>query len=639
MIKKYSIFLCFISIVFGQISIDDMNKLSKAELDAIRSKLLSGEDISSDSIEDQLMSSKNTTISDVQISSEKALVSPDMYFGYDYFKRDINFFDNTPTPSDYKLGPGDELIISLWGETNSRENFIINKDGMIYYKNVGFINLSNKNLEEAESLLIEELSRIYSTLKDQESSTKLMLELGKLKSINVYFSGQIEKPGINLIHPFSDVFSALVQAGGVKRQGSLRNIQLIRNNKVISTVDFYSFFSNGKNNFSSTKILDGDVIHVPPISNRVEIAGEIYNAGFFEMIGEESLQDLIFYASGTTAIAGSKALLEQILPVSKRTTDDSAKQSIIIKREEFSKTKLNNGDSVLITSIGESNTKVEIFGRVKFPGEYPASTSLKNVLDTAGGFNDSLYRKTILENEIIVIRKDEKQFYSLELITSYKESNNFNLVPGDKIFVYEDPFYENLLTVSVVGEVNKRGNFQLKKGMTVEDAIKLAQGFTELANPEAITVTEVFTSVDDLGNEIQQTTQVNDANLNFELTDGSLVNILPLENVVSVIGNVYNPGLITFSKAKTVNKYINLAGGPKPNTLSTKIYVKRANGRIKKVTFFQGLGTLVKPGDTIVVPVDPDPTSFDITAFIADIATTLANIAAILVIVDNQSDN
>ena len=639
MIKKYSIFLCFISIVFGQISIDDMNKLSKAELDAIRSKLLSGEDISSDSIEDQLMSSKNTTISDVQISSEKALVSPDMYFGYDYFKRDINFFDNTPTPSDYKLGPGDELIISLWGETNSRENFIINKDGMIYYKNVGFINLSNKNLEEAESLLIEELSRIYSTLKDQESSTKLMLELGKLKSINVYFSGQIEKPGINLIHPFSDVFSALVQAGGVKRQGSLRNIQLIRNNKVISTVDFYSFFSNGKNNFSSTKILDGDVIHVPPISNRVEIAGEIYNAGFFEMIGEESLQDLIFYASGTTAIAGSKALLEQILPVSKRTTDDSAKQSIIIKREEFSKTKLNNGDSVLITSIGESNTKVEIFGRVKFPGEYPASTSLKNVLDTAGGFNDSLYRKTILENEIIVIRKDEKQFYSLELITSYKESNNFNLVPGDKIFVYEDPFYENLLTVSVVGEVNKRGNFQLKKGMTVEDAIKLAQGFTELANPEAITVTEVFTSVDDLGNEIQQKTQVNDANLNFELTDGSLVNILPLENVVSVIGNVYNPGLITFSKAKTVNKYINLAGGPKPNTLSTKIYVKRANGRIKKVTFFQGLGTLVKPGDTIVVPVDPDPTSFDITAFIADIATTLANIAAILVIVDNQSDN
>ena len=114
--------------------------------------------------------------------------------------------------------------------------------------------------------------------------------------------------------------------------------------------------------------------------------------------------------------------------------------------------------------------------------------------------------------------------------------------------------------------------------------------------------------------------------------------MLPLENVVNVEGNVYNPGLITYAKAKTVNKYINLAGGPKPNTLSTKIYVKRANGRIKKVTLFQGIGTIVRPGDTIFVPVDPDPQDFDITSFIADIATTLANLAAILVIIDNQND-
>ena len=117
-----------------------------------------------------------------------------------------------------------------------------------------------------------------------------------------------------------------------------------------------------------------------------------------------------------------------------------------------------------------------------------------------------------------------------------------------------------------------------------------------------------------------------------------MVNVLPLENVVSVEGNVYSPGLVTYNKGKTVNKYINLAGGPKPNTLSTRIYVKRANGRIKKVTLLQGIGTIVRPGDTIVVPVDPNPQEFDITSFIADLATTLANIAAILVIIDNQND-
>ena len=188
------------------------------------------------------------------------------------------------------------------------------------------------------------------------------------------------------------------------------------------------------------------------------------------------------------------------------------------------------------------------------------------------------------------------------------------------------------------GEVNKRGTYQLKQGTTVQDAIQLAEGFSPLANKEAITVSEFFSSVDQQGQEVQEKRQVKDANLDFELTNGSIINVLPLENVVSVEGNVYNPGLITYAKAKTVNKYINLAGGPKPNTLSTKIYVQRANGRIKKVTFFQGIGTIVKPGDTIVVPLDPDPSDFDITRFIADLASTLANIAAILVIIDNQND-
>ena len=226
------------------------------------------------------------------------LVDKNVYFGYDYFIRDINFFDNVPTPADFRLGPGDEIIISLWGETNSRENLVINKDGLIYYKNIGFINLSNKTLKQAESVLVEELSRVYSTLKDKDSSTKLMLELGKIKSINIYFSGQIEIPGINIIHPFSDIFSAIVQAGGVKREGSLRKVQLIRDNEIITTVDFYSFFMSGKNTFSNIKITEGDVIHIPAIEKRVEITGEVNRPSYYEILDKESLKDLFDYASG-----------------------------------------------------------------------------------------------------------------------------------------------------------------------------------------------------------------------------------------------------------------------------------------------------------------------------------------------------
>ena len=633
MVRKYIIFLSFISITYAQISMSDLNKLSNSQLDLIRQELSSKPALSDAASDIDIEKSSPATIN-IQSPSPSA----SSYFGYNYLKRNINFFDNIPTPPDFKLGPGDEIILSLWGETNSRENFIINKEGLIYYENIGFINLSNKNLKEAEAALVEELSRIYSTLKDKENQTKLMLELGKIKSINVYFSGQIERPGINLIHPFSDVFSAIVQAGGVKQEGSLRQVQVIRNNKVISTIDFYSFFIDGKNNFSSTRILDGDVIHIPIVSKRAQIKGAISNPGFFELLDGESLADLIGYAGNLEANAASTITLDRLVPFSERLSDDNARVSIVTNVATVSNTKLNDGDIVDVRGIDDVITKVQILGRVKSPGSYSSTLTLKEVLDLAGGFNDPIFRESIRDDEIVVVRKDANQFYGLEFKIPYSESNAFNLMPGDKIFVYENSFYTNLFSVSVIGAVNKRGSFQLKSGMTVQDAIDLAEGFSPIANENAITVTETFSSVDDGGNMLEQRNQVNNATLDFTPTDGSVINVLPLENVVSVEGNVYSPGLITYSKAKTVNKYINLAGGPKPNTLSTKIYVKRANGLIKKVTFFQGIGTIVKPGDTIFVPVDPNPQDFDITAFISDLAGTLANIVAILAIVDNQND-
>ncbi len=635
MVNKYSIFLFFITVVFGQVSMSDINSLSNQQLDLIRSEL-QGANVSTqidkkDNVDNTLVLE---TI-DIQANSPNAVSE---YFGYDYFKKDINFFDNIPTPSDFKLGPGDELILSLWGEINSREKFVINKEGLIYYENIGFINLSNKTLDEAELMLIDELANIYSTLKDQDNPTKLMLELGQLKSINVYFSGQIENPGINLVHPFSDVFSAIVQAGGIKNNGSLRKIQIIRSNKIIEVVDFYSFFTKGNDNFSKIRILDGDVIHIPEFLIRARVDGQTLNKGFFELKENESISDLISYAGGFSQNASSYAILDMIIPPEKRTSDDNARISMNINLSESKNIKITNGSILNVLPIGDVETKVEILGRVKLPGEYSASSNLRSVLDIAGGFDDPLYRQTIRDDEIVVARKDANQFYGLEFKIPYNESDSFNLMPGDKIFVYENSLYNNLFSVSITGEINKRGNFQLKQGMNIRDLIELAEGFTQLANPDAITVTEIFTSTDDLGKTIETTTQVNDATLDFELTDGSIVNVLPLENLVNVQGNVYNPGLITYSKGKTVNKYINLAGGPKPNTLSTRIYVKRANGRIKKVTLFQGIGTIVRPGDTVFVPVDSNPQDFNITAFISDLATTLANVVAILVLIDNQND-
>ena len=627
------IFILFLSTIFAQVSVSDLNRLSNQQLDAIRAELQSDTQQVND-------------ISQVENTSAPVLITPmdniisEEYFGYNYLKKDISFFDNVPTPADYKLGPGDEIIISLWGENNSRESFTLNKDGMIYYNNIGFINLSNNTLESAEILLTEELSRIYSTLKDINNPTTLMLELGQLKSINIYFSGHIENPGINLVHPFSDIFSAIVQAGGIDNNGSLRTVQLIRNNQIITTVDFYSFFMNGTNTFSNIKLIDGDTIHIPSFKNRISISGEVNRPSSYELLPNESISDLIGYASGFSSDASSTLILNQIIPVEKRFSDDNARTSIALDFKNSKSTSLNNGDNVKVLPISDVDVNVEVFGRVKSPGVYPASSnrSLKYVLDIAGGFDDPIFRKTIRENEITILRKDENQFYSLEILTSYKDADKLQLMPNDKIFIYEDINYRNNFTYRVEGEVNKPGTFPLTAGTTVSQALEKAQGLTELSTLDNIIVYQEFTEIQDDGTEVTQIKDVASVSLDFVLGSRSVIKALPFENVINVEGNVYNPGLVAYDRGITMSKAIIQAGGYKPYSMKKRAYVRKANGEIDKANLFRGRTKRLSPGDTVVVPVNPDPSDFDITAFVADLSTTLANIAAILLIVDNQTD-
>ena len=627
--KKIIIVLASFSLTFSQ-SIADLN----SQLNKIKS------DLQSNVVKKQAQSLDRVDVeSKPVVISKKNNKSPNnVFFGYDYFRKDINFFDNIPTPADYKLGTGDEIVLSLWGEINSREKFVINKEGLIYFKNIGFINLSNKTIKEAEMLLTDKLAAIYSTLKDDQNTTKLMVELGKLKSLNIYFTGEVFQPGIELIHPFSDIFSALVQAGGINQKGSLRTIQLIRNKEVMTEVDFYSFFNNGIDNFSNLKLLDGDIIHVPIIKNRIQITGQVVRPGYYEVLAGENLDDIINYAAGLKPKASSIITVDTILPVNDRTSEDNIISSVNLNLKNSKNFNLNNGDIISVRSVGSSASKVEVLGRVKVPGKYSAKNmSLKDILDIAGGFDDPVFRKTI-NNEITVLRKDENQFYSKEFNVSYEESDTFKLSIDDRILVYEDINYRNIFTFTINGEVNKPGSYPLRKGMTVEDAIAMAGGITEMTTLNNLVIKQSFTSLDIDGNEVTSIEQIANASLDFEIGVNTVISALPYENVIKIEGNVYNPGLISYKKGYTINTAVVKAGGYKPNSLRKLAYVIKADGEIRKNRLFFGRAERLDPGDTVVVPIDPNPNDFDITAFIADLSSTLANIAAILIIIDNQKD-
>ena len=631
----YIIFILFLSTVFAQVSMSDINTLSNQQLDAVKAELQAN---TKASIPESVPAASNTS-SPVSITSTAIAISTGDYFGYNYLRKDISFFDNIPTPADYKLGPGDEIIISLWGENNSRKNMTINKDGMIYYENIGFINLSNKTLESAELVLTEELSRIYSTLKDKTNPTTLMLELGKLKSINIYFSGHIENPGINLVHPFSDIFSAIVQAGGVNDKGSLREVQLIRNDTIIAKVDFYSFFMNGKNTFSSVKLIDGDIIHVPTIKKRVSISGAVNRPSFYELLNNDTLTDLINYASGFTSNASSNLILDKIIPVDQRSSDDNAKSSMNINFNNEKLITLNNGDSVNVLSIGNVDSKVQVLGHVKNPGVFSAiNSTLLNILDIAGGFDDPIYKKTIID-PIVVLRKDANRFYSEEINIRYEDAGQFKLEVDDKIFVYENTNYKHSFTYRVEGEVHKPGTYALhSNNLTIKNALDLAGGLTNLGSEKNIIIEQEFTYIDNNGEIITGEETVNNATLDFVIGINSVIIASPFENVVRIEGNVYNPGLLTFDSGTRLPEYINRSGGYKPDTLKGSVYIKRANGNIEKTRRLYFVGKKIYAGDTIVVPLDLNPSEFDTATFTADILSVLANLVAILAIVDNNNN-
>ena len=574
--SKIIILLGLISYSFSQVSIGDINRLSNQQIDIIKNQLKDNEQVVETEKSIDLISPET-----VEIKS-KATIDLDSSFGYQYFRRDINFFENIPLPDNYRLGPGDEIILSIWGETNIREKFVLNKDGLIFFENLGFINISDKSLQDAELHLKKELSKIYSTLNKTENKSELTLEAGKLKSINVYFSGEVSMPGINLIHPFSDIFTALVQVGGINNNGSLRSVQLIRDGQVVNTVDFYKFFMDGQKFFSTIKLVDGDVIHVPLITKRVSIGGSVVRAGTYELLKNDSLNELIGYAGGLSPSASSLISIESISPIDERISNDFATTTFNTSYENSKNLKLSHGDIVRVNSIQSNNSKVEVIGNVKSPGDYPVKgNSLKDVLDLAGGFNDPDFRKSIIEDKIIVLRKDSNQLYNEEFLIKYSDSDNFQLSVGDKIFVYENSNFNNLDIVSISGEVVTKGSFQVKSGMTIGDVINMAGGFTDLANKDALTLKTNVKIFDEFGNAISSSNSILNPSLDFEIYGTSTIQVLPKSNVVLVDGNVYNPGAFAFD-GRSLRSYINSAGGMKKDTLKNKVYVQRANGKIKK---------------------------------------------------------
>ena len=206
------------------------------------------------------------------------------YFGYNFFtgKDSISFWESLPLSSEYILGPGDEIIVSLWGETQIRKTYTISKDGKIFDDKVGVLFLSGKSIVDVKNYLKEQFSTKYSTLSGANPSSFIDVSLGELRSINVSFVGQVYNPGQYPIHSLSNLITSLMQIGGIDTSGTLREIKIIRDKKTFANIDLYKFLLRGEIS-NNMQLLDQDIILVPMRSSTVEIDSSIARPEFMRL--------------------------------------------------------------------------------------------------------------------------------------------------------------------------------------------------------------------------------------------------------------------------------------------------------------------------------------------------------------------
>jgi protein involved in polysaccharide export with SLBB domain len=493
------------------------------------------------------------------------------FIGYNIFtlRDSITVWENMPVPKDYVLGPGDELVISLWGEAELYLKKTINRDGEIFIENVGLLTLGGKTIEEAAAYCIRHFQKVYATLGGKTPTSYLDLSLGELKSINVLFTGRVNLPGVHVLHPFSTVLAGLIQAGGVDTTGSLRNIQIIRGGKTIAHLDLYDFLFHGQAP-GSIRLLDQDIIYVPLRKSTIAVTGTCYQPGYYEAVDGNTLGDMLTFA-GLLPEAGSQIQLRRIQPFTGRTSDDNALLNQILPVSALDTIPAQDGDSLYLPPVFEVIQEVEIHGQVKRPGTYPwfDGMTVGDLLALGGGVEDPDFRKSMdLKTAELYrrsVEKKEPEVVKINLLNT-QDLNTFVLQNFDQLSIHPRKEYQPLRTVTITGAVQRPGSYVIKEGSTLRDILELTEGLLPTANTEAISI-------------FRDTLQIAWDTKEVPLQDGDSIHVAEKTGVVLVQGEVHRPGYVTFKRGRRLKGYIESAGGFNAYADNRDIIVIYPNGR------------------------------------------------------------
>jgi protein involved in polysaccharide export with SLBB domain len=491
---------------------------------------------------------------------------------------------NQATPKNYILGPGDLIYVDIYGQSEKYYEATVNPEGAILLDNIGLIAVSGKTIEAAEGIIKNRVANFYTGLSGANPQTFLQVTLGNVKTIKVHILNEVRLPGTFTLSAFSTVFNALYAAGGPSDKGTLRAIQLIRNNKKIAEIDVYDLLINGTANLD-VQLQDQDVILVNPYLARVKMMGQVKRPLVFEVTPEDNLEDVLRFAGGFTDLAFKDRISISRITGNQRSISD-------VYSNQLGLFNLKGGDEISVYRIIDRFTnRIQIKGAVFRPGIFSLTEglTLTQLIKNADGLKGDAYT----QRASILRTKGDLSAEVLEVnLQAVLEGRQADVVLQREDVIRISSIYDvqNERYIQILGEVKRPGTYPYASGMTPEELILTAGGLQESANIKDIEIarrledSDSGTLSDIITTAINSDLSFNPNAISLEPFDQVIVRKranFTMQRLVSVEGQVNSPGLFAIqTSVDRISDLVKRAGG-----VNQFAYTKGAT-LIRKTEFF-----------------------------------------------------
>ena len=423
----------------------------------------------------------------------RLITSPDsgfVVFGLDLFRSATTQFQANlagPVDANYRLGPGDRLVLILTGDVEASYSLDVTREGFVVIPQVGQLYVNNLSLGELEALLYSRLGRVYSGVRRTGTgSTRFSVNVARLRSNQVFVVGDVQRPGSYMVSSAGTALTALYAAGGPSINGSLRRIEVRRGGRAVDALDVYDYLIRGDASHD-VRLQSGDIVFVPIHGPRARIVGEVIRPATYELKAGEGLPQLLEAAGGFTASAARRRVnVERIVPATERAEPGRDRTTLDVSSETLASglgpaVPIQNGDVVRVFPITErARNRITVTGNVNTPGAQGLSAGMKlsDALRGAGGAKPDTYL-----NEVLITRLSNDssriQLRARLVDTTGTPVVDVPLKEDDQIQVFSVTSFRPVRYVAIAGHVNKPGRFLYREGMTLRDLILLGGGVKE----------------------------------------------------------------------------------------------------------------------------------------------------------------